>query len=453
LRRAFEEYNLTLGGQKTDEANLTDETDHEFRYRFESIVSNSRGLCGSSSRTCRSSVEPWSDYHFSIATLPTCFDALHMKSPNDYKYGNIEARSISATTTYPVVTTRCQFSDYLLSDSRNHFDTGDSAEVLYLHDDGTSLGILFDLRTLVDRVSNFSGSSSATSPTFGDVYFPPVWTASPEPGSKSLVSVLSYWSSLNSTEEPPSSLSHAMTQTNSETGRLHIIVCTISAYWVSGKIQMTFEKSGKSDVRTGTLPMSIFENAKQITLGVDEVYTIHSPEFLRDLIKLEMKATQTMYVSNTLSTLLAIAISAKPSYTTIVQDPLPPHYDEREVSAFRYTTIVNGYGYGNKPISVQLAMAVMITYCVITVAYLAYIIVSKSTSTAWNSAIEFIMLALQSRKPDHLGNFGVGINFIKTFQEGVGIRVNRDNELELVFAHDRNVDKRGLRKIERNREY
>jgi cold shock CspA family protein len=47
----------------------------------------------------------------------------------------------------------------------------------------------------------------------------------------------------------------------------------------------------------------------------------------------------------------------------------------------------------------------------------------------------------------------VGIDSIKTFQEGVGIRVNQDDGLELVFAHDRDIDKRGLGKLERNVEY
>jgi len=40
-----------------------------------------------------------------------------------------------------------------------------------------------------------------------------------------------------------------------------------------------------------------------------------------------------------------------------------------------------------------------------------------------------------------------------TFNEGVGIRVNADNELELVFAHDGDLGPGDLEKIEKNKGY
>ena len=76
-----------------------------------------------------------------------------------------------------------------------------------------------------------------------------------------------------------------------------------------------------------------------------------------------------------------------------------------------------------------------------------------SSSTAWNSSIELVALALQSNRPDHLGNVSVGIDNLSTPNEGVGIRANEDNELELVFAHDRDIGSRGLRKVQTNKEY
>ena len=42
---------------------------------------------------------------------------------------------------------------------------------------------------------------------------------------------------------------------------------------------------------------------------------------------------------------------------------------------------------------------------------------------------------------------------IKTFSEGVGIRVNEYDELEIVFADDGDFGKRDLRKVNRNQEY
>jgi hypothetical protein len=98
-------------------------------------------------------------------------------------------------------------------------------------------------------------------------------------------------------------------------------------------------------------------------------------------------------------------------------------------------------------------MSAMVTYCIVTAANIVYTLATGSTSTAWNSGIELLAFALQSRKPGHLGDTGVGIDSIKSFKEGIGIRFNQEDELELVFAHDCNINKRGLRKLERNVEY
>jgi hypothetical protein len=98
-------------------------------------------------------------------------------------------------------------------------------------------------------------------------------------------------------------------------------------------------------------------------------------------------------------------------------------------------------------------MAVLCFYCVVTVLYLAYMLFTGYSSTAWNPSIELVALALQSNRPDHLGNVSVGIDYLSTFNEGVGIRANANNELELVFAHDRDIGSRGLRKVQTNKEY
>lgn len=67
--------------------------------------------------------------------------------------------------------------------------------------------------------------------------------------------------------------------------------------------------------------------------------------------------------------------------------------------------------------------------------------------------MELVALALQSKKPDDLGHTSVGIDFLDTFDKSVGIRFNGDNELELVFAKDRDLESRDLRKIQRNKAY
>ena len=44
----------------------------------------------------------------------------------------------------------------------------------------------------------------------------------------------------------------------------------------------------------------------------------------------------------------------------------------------------------------------------------------------------------------------MGIDRIDSLDQGVGIWVNKENEVELVFANDRSTESRELRKIERN---
>ena len=132
---------------------------------------------------------------------------------------------------------------------------------------------------------------------------------------------------------------------------------------------------------------------------------------------------------------------------------IPSGTDAANITTFRYTMVDYGFGYGTRSISIYLAMAVMITYCILTVSYMAYTIVTGRSSTAWSLGIELVTLALQSRRHDHLGHVSVGIDSINTLAEPFGIRVNCPNELELVFAHDRDLGSRDLRKIARNKEY
>jgi hypothetical protein len=129
-----------------------------------------------------------------------------------------------------------------------------------------------------------------------------------------------------------------------------------------------------------------------------------------------------------------------------------PNLSSNEAT-LNFSAIQYGYGYASRSTSVYLSMTVMIVYCVIAISYIFYMIVTGSTSTAWNSGAELVALALQSRKPDYLGHTGVGIDSIKTYGEGVGIRVNTENELELVFARDRDFDEAGLQKLERRVAY
>lgn len=136
--------------------------------------------------------------------------------------------------------------------------------------------------------------------------------------------------------------------------------------------------------------------------------------------------------------------------------------DPTSNTPLRIVKTITGYGYGSTDTSTLLSLAVIITYCFITVAYITYTIVTGHTSVAWNSATELILLALQSKEPDDLGHVSVGVDSTETLRRSVGIRVNtvtipdtgeRMQKLELVFEHDVQDKERILKKVERNQAY
>ena len=112
-----------------------------------------------------------------------------------------------------------------------------------------------------------------------------------------------------------------------------------------------------------------------------------------------------------------------------------------------------GYGYKVSEITVELSLAVVATYCLITVAYLCYIISSGWTGSSWDSISELLMLGVCSNRPGHLGNVSAGIETIATFREPVSIRVCKGSSLELLFDNDPSVQKCRYLDVEANMRY
>lgn len=153
---------------------------------------------------------------------------------------------------------------------------------------------------------------------------------------------------------------------------------------------------------------------------------------------------------------LAVALAEVPSYQYGVPTTKLTHFHKysatSDMTTLRYTNTQYRYGYGVRTTSSHLSMAVMSICCVISVLYPGYSFFTGLTSTAWSSVVELVAHALQSSKPSVLGDSSVGIDSVKTFSQSVGIRVNTDNELELVFADDRDSSMRTLRKTEHNKD-
>jgi hypothetical protein len=296
--------------------------------------------------------------------------------------------------------------------------------------------------------------------------YTPIWARSPQPESASLLGTF-IRTNLGS-ENVSHSLSWILKNANRtyDGNTIEVTTCTLSAFWDFGEIQLQ-QSSSEEAVKTVSYAKSRTHNARPIVLDISNIDTLQTIRFYRQLLETIPQLDSQIRGSNqlrrmafSLGAIFALGISKIPYVNQadafqsgdLVWYP-PPGLDPANTTAFNFVLTDYGYGYGTRPTSVYLAMAVILTYCIITMLYIIYTIITGSSSTAWNSGIELVTLALQSKKPDHLGHSSVGIDSIKTFSESVGIRVNADDELELVFAHDRDFEKRGLRKIERNKEY
>jgi hypothetical protein len=248
---------------------------------------------------------------------------------------------------------------------------------------------------------------------------------------------------------------------------LKIVVCTVSSYWRDMSTSLSLTSTGN------LIKPSWPGNAEDI--GQDDLrpITIKLEGVSKPSVVQDFPYFSGVDLSKTLVSLFAEALSWIPGqedntfFYSIVNKMIegqesPSVNDPTSYTSFRITRLNTGYGYGGTGTSTQLSLAVIIAYCVITIAYVAYIIVTGHTSVAWNSATELMILALQSKEPNDLGHVSVGIDSMDTLRRSVGIRVNtveiadtgeHMEKLELVFEHDVQDEGKGIRKVERNRAY
>ncbi|KAF2265354.1 hypothetical protein CC78DRAFT_600093 [Lojkania enalia] len=309
----------------------------------------------------------------------------------------------------------------------------------YKADDGVTLKNLTTIRRLLEMVP---GKENVT-----DVpdHIPPVWLPLPSNDSRSTVgSFLSY----NATEEP---FPFTDLFKNNRIRNLNLTTCTVSAFWTFAKHERI--KSGSNNrlrplLRAANpfpegLDPSKFSN--QITLMpswlnlLNETYVRSPVHFgclaetvvraladIQDIGSGEFKVTE----SNQTDANLSVDINS---------------------TGVRVDSFLAGYGYSMSSVWDKLSIAVLGIYSISVIAYILFLIITSTTSTAWDSAIELLMLALRSRQPWHLSHVSVGVETMQTFREPVGIRVNQDEDLELVFENDSSAVK--LRHVEPNKAY
>ncbi|KAH7414107.1 hypothetical protein DE146DRAFT_639322 [Phaeosphaeria sp. MPI-PUGE-AT-0046c] len=405
-------------------------------------------------------------------TLPTVYSAksLQVVTNNMLTNNGTESRAnktslaprngtVTVQMPHPVVVTECVETSIPLHP--------DSAVTYMVHGQGRRDLTLANLNTLGALAEAASTSTLRSSDEIR--YHAPVWKHSAAKGSPSLIGVFI-------TDALTSSNSDTLSQIPNSTknGSVVVMTCTISAFWESGQIHLRPTWSDEF-VMTHLYAQSQSHNKRDISLNITDIYAVHDAQFHADISYHSTKwAEKDSFGSRwgraafPLTAMFALGLSKIPRVTArpleqkgwddsvYIKDLvwcLPPQVDSADASKIKFSVTSYGYGYGTRTTSIHLAMTVILTYCIITFMYITYTIITGSASTAWNSGIELVTLVLQSRKPAHLGHASVGIDSIKTFSEGVGVRVNTDDELELVFANDRDFHARKLRKIERNKEY
>lgn len=336
-------------------------------------------------------------------------------------------------------------------------------DAYYVHDDGSKRP-LSDLPALMpilraEKHLNVTKESLISS----------IWTTLPE-DSHALVGM--FYNNTN--------LDDATFYTEKRTGsRGFLQICTISSYWRHTKTTL---KVARQDLRAGTdVPVTrdavLREKLEPISIEPAALYPLHHAFNTQNTDYITEHGVQSGWPAVYLANALAWIPGRKGTSDNHTDDSaLLMEVDENFVMGYSKSTLneaplpsqftvdlqVYGYGYGHIDTATKLALAVMIAYCSIIVLYITYTITTGYSSIAWNSATELIMLALQSRTPDHLGHVSVGMDSVETFQEQVGIRVmtvrndstgEADERLEMVFARDRDNETQGMKMVERNKAY
>jgi hypothetical protein len=380
--------------------------------------------------------DPYEKFH--TTTIPTQLSSLQLSyySPrvSVYEPGHVFNANWTTRTSQPVIRTICT----------NEFV---NPEDIYYYNMGGSRNALPNATGFWEQLLKPLEDSN------GDVpfYNPAVWITAPEEPS----SLLGLWS-------------QRLKSSNGENYN-SIQVCTVSPFWRTAQTTLTVANTGiliQTDIPTSMESLAN-DALKSITIDPEGIPGLARPCLIEGL-------SDNLVNPINLGACFAAAISWIPGRDQIhdknidKDNHLVRGYDRLELVnsapmiAYRIDTTIYGFGYGSNNMSTSLSLSVITAYAIIISIYVGYTIATGHTSIAWGSATELMMLALQSRVPDHLGHISVGIDSAETFQQSVGIRVKTVDigdtgetieKLELVFEHDQNAKGSESNPVERNKAY
>lgn len=299
----------------------------------------------------------------------------------------------------------------------------------------------------VDRLKPISELNMQFMRYEGYLYAAPIWIAAPD---------------------NPASLIVVLAGKYEESSSYFGSICTISSYWWHTdaflkvipdppRFRLSVKRPDPDLTDTGATRMT--SNLRPITVDASNIESLNS-------VDLTYKIQSNLDFAFLWVAALAQVPRQQPGEIRDTISDGKSHMSDSQDNAsnasYTVTTLFHGFGYGSTDTPSKLSAAVITAYCLISLLFVAYIITTGHTSIAWDSAMELIVLALQSKEPDSLGHISVGLDSMDTFRKTVGIRVNTvpvgdtgetRERLELIFEHDEDTEKRGLTEVVRNRAY
>lgn len=100
------------------------------------------------------------------------------------------------------------------------------------------------------------------------------------------------------------------------------------------------------------------------------------------------------------------------------------------------TTILRsiyGWSYQVDNVGTELALTVVIAYCLFAMVHIFYALISGISGSAWNSVAELVALAMNSNATTVLQNTCAGIIGVKAFRTNVQILETTEGHLEMCF--------------------
>jgi len=83
--------------------------------------------------------------------------------------------------------------------------------------------------------------------------------------------------------------------------------------------------------------------------------------------------------------------------------------DPKNSTILKFDFFASGKGYYAQTVPIILALVVLVTYCVFSLSYVVYSVVSGVSSNSWDTIAEITALALNSKRPDYLGYTSAGL--------------------------------------------